>query len=59
MERNYLYWRGGLHQNMLTGDRAADITIVTPHTYTHTHTHTYIYIYISHVRIQVFWVSDY
>jgi len=44
---------------MLTGDRAADITIVTPHTYTHTHTHTYIYIYISHVRIQVFWVSDY
>ena len=29
MERNKLYWRGGLHQNMLTCDKAADITIVT------------------------------
>jgi hypothetical protein len=28
---NYLYWRDGLHQNVLTCDRAADIATVTPH----------------------------
>jgi hypothetical protein len=29
VEQNNLYWRGGLHQNMLTCDRAADTDIVT------------------------------